>query len=146
MPRRRLPSLLLALTAAGSTTGCSAELLLGQSELWWLWGAAPLLGFAFLGGAFVFFKRRGQVERWDLASTADEPSAQAILYWLVGVWFIFSIAFAVLNFRLEIDPGQALKNLGLWVVGSLVGSLVGLVAGLNAAEPRPYVPDPRKGA
>lgn len=140
---RLLP--IVAIAIATGTAGCRAEELLGQAENLWLWAVAPFVGFAFVGGTLIHLSRRRQIASWDLRQAPSEPTAQRILWWMVVTWIVLSILFAFLNFRFEIDPGQTLKNIGFWVVGSVIGAFLGLVGGLNTAEPHSYRPDPRKG-
>lgn len=143
---RTKPLLPIMLAIAALSGGCSFEELLGQSELTLLWAVAPFLGFALVGGLLVHMRRRGQIRHWDLAHSPAEPTAQRILWSMVVIWILLSIGFAVLNLRLPIDPGQALMNIGLWVVGSILGGLLGLMVGLNTAEPRRYTPPKQGGA
>jgi len=133
MSRSRNLLLLMIFSAA-----CRPEELLGQAENDWLWAVAPFLGFLFVGGSLVYLGRDRQLASWNLRPDPREPSANGILGLMVVAWIGFGIAFTVLNFRFEIDPGQVLWNIVHWLVGSVVGALLGLLGGLRFAEPRPY--------
>lgn len=123
------------------STGCRGEEILGQSEFTLLWLIASFLAFALIGGVLTHLRRKTQIDNWDLRTSPDEPETRNILRSTVAAWIILGIVFAVVNLKLDIDPSQALKNIGFWIVGSLLGSLVSLVVGLNTAEPRRYAAD-----
>ncbi|HYO11898.1 MAG TPA: hypothetical protein VE685_01740, partial [Thermoanaerobaculia bacterium] len=54
--------LAMALVGAGCSTGNPVT-----SDQWtWLWLAVPLLGFGLAGFFVVYYRRRSQMEMWDL--------------------------------------------------------------------------------
>lgn len=126
--------LLLATMGALFVTGCDSEVLLGSAEQMWLWLVVPLFGFILAGGVFVYVRRRGQLDAWDLRKHPTEPTVKGILVATVVVGLLLAIVFAVYNIRLEIDPRQKLWNIGLWFLGTLLGTAVALLLGLNRAE------------
>lgn len=126
--------LLLAMMGALFVTGCDSEALLGSAEQMWLWLVVPLLGFVLAGGVFVYVRRRGQLEAWDLRKDPTEPTVKGILMTTIVIGLLLAIVFAIYNVRLEIDPRQKLWNIGLWFLGTLLGTSVALLLGLNRAE------------
>lgn len=131
----RISNLALAL-AAVFFSGCSADEFLMSNRWTWLWAVAPLVGIAFLGGAFVLSKRKKQLKNWDLATSPEEPGVMSIMVWLAVAAFVLAIAFAIYNLFLDfIDPAQLALNIGAWVIGSIIGTAVAFLVGLKLAEP-----------
>lgn len=133
---RQQARLLLTALAALSLSACDAEALLGSAEQMWLWLAVPLLGFLLVGMILVYVRRRSQLEVWDLRDNPTEPAVKGILLTTIIVGLVLAVAFAVYNFRLDIDPRQKLWNIGLWFLGTTLGTSVALLLGLNRAERR----------
>jgi len=128
--------LLSTVMAALSLTACDAEAILGSADQMWLWLVAPLLGFVLVGASLVYFQRRAQLEAWNLQRDRTEPTVKGILLTTIVIGLILAVAFAVYNFRLEIDPRQKLWNIGLWFLGTSVGTPVALLLGLHRADRR----------
>lgn len=126
--------LLLATLAPLPLTACDTEALLGSTEQMWLWLVVPLVGFLVAGAILVYVRRRTQLERWDLRENPTEPAVKGILVTTIVIGLVFAIAFAIYNFRLEIDPRQKLWNIGLWFLGTILGTSVALLLGLTRAE------------
>lgn len=126
--------LLLTTMVALAATGCDAEALLGSADQMWLWLLVPLLGFVLVGAIVVYVRRRSQLEAWDLRTSPTEPTVKGILLTTIVVGLILAVAFAIYNFRLEIDPRQKLWNIGLWFLGTILGTSLALIFGLTQAE------------
>lgn len=126
--------LLFLAMAASSLTACDSQALLGSAEQMWLWLVVPLLGFVLVGAVLVYFRRRAQLEAWDLRVNPTEPTVKGILLTTIVVGLVLAVVFAIYNFRLEIDPRQKLWNIGLWFLGTSLGTSVALLVGLTRAE------------
>ena len=123
--------LLLVLSA------CSADDLLGADDRTWLWLVTPLVAVALAGSIVVSWRRRDQLESWSLSDDATDPGVRRLLFGTLGVGLFLILAFVVLNFRLEIDPDQRLRNIVLWILGTTLGCLGAVFIGLKTAEPSP---------
>jgi len=126
--------LLLVAMMALLLTACDAQALLGSAEQMWLWLVVPLFGFLLVGAVLVYFRRRAQLEAWDLRTNPTEPTVKGILLTTIVIGLVLAVAFAIYNFRLEIDPRQKLWNIGLWFLGTSLGTSVALLVGLTQAE------------
>jgi len=124
---RLLPasSLVLSLTAR------NAEALFGSSDRMWLWLVAPFLGFLLVGAGLVYSRRRVQARAWDARREPGELAVKGVLLTAILMGLAVAIAFAVYNYRLEIDPRQKIWNIGLWFLGTTVGIWLALVLGLK---------------
>jgi uncharacterized membrane protein YbhN (UPF0104 family) len=130
----RQTRLLLTAMAAFSLTACDSEALLGSAGQMWLWLVVPLLGFVLVGAVLVYFRRRAQLEAWDLRRDPTEPAVRGILLTTIVIGLVLAVAFAIYNFRLDIDPRQKIWNIGLWFLGTSLGASVALLLGLTRAE------------
>lgn len=126
--------LLFAAMAALSLTACDSEAILGSAEQMWLWLVVPLLGFLLVGAVLIYVRRRAQLEGWDLRRDPTEPTVKGILLATIVIGLVLALAFAIYNFRLEIDPRQKIWNIGLWFLGTTLGTSVALLLGLTRAE------------
>lgn len=125
--------LAMALVGAGCSTGNPVT-----SDQWtWLWLAVPLLGFGLAGFFVVYYRRRSQMEMWDLRVEPREPTPRGIILWMWGTAGSTILLFAVYNLLLEMDGDQKLSNIVLWIFGTIVGAALALYLGLRMAEPRP---------
>jgi len=126
--------LLFLAMAALSLTACDTQALLGSAEQMWLWLVVPLFGFVLVGAVLIYVRRRAQLEAWDLRTNPTEPTVKGILLTTIVIGLLLAVAFAIYNFRLEIDPRQKLWNIGLWFLGTSLGTSVALLVGLTQAE------------
>jgi len=123
-------SLVLSLTAR------NAEALFGSSDQRWLWLVAPFLGLLLVGLGLVYSRRRVQARAWDARREPGELAVKGILLTTILVGLAVAIAFAIYNYRLEIDPRQKIWNIGLWFLGTTLGTSLALLLGLRRADRR----------
>lgn len=129
-------ALLALLALALLATGCSTENPVTSDQWTWLWLAVPLLGFGLAGFFVVYYRRRSQMEAWDLRVEPKEPTPRRIILWMWGTAGSTILLFAVYNLLLEMDGDQKLSNIVLWIFGTIVGAALALYLGLRMAEPR----------
>lgn len=117
-------------------TGCSLNDAMSSDQWTWLWLVIPSLGFLLAGFPIVFYRRKGQIESWDLRVSPDQPSPRGIvLGTLIAAGGIAS-TFSIYNLLIEAAGGQKGLNIGLWILGTIVGATLALYLGLRLAEPK----------
>jgi hypothetical protein len=103
----------------------------------------PFLLFAAGGLSYAYYRRRGQLEDWDLREAPEEPSYQPIVVRIWSAAAVLAVAFGVYNVFLKgMDPRQKLVNIGLWLLGTLIGAALALYLGPRMAEPGPLAAPP----
>lgn len=137
----RLPSTLLPLTSLLLCSGCTVM----SSDQWtWLWLAVPFLGFGLAGFVLIFYKRRSQIEAWDLRYAIQEPSAKRIILWTICIAGIIAAIFSIYNILLDMDFKQKGFNIGFWLLGTIIGVALAIFLGLRLAEPQSLPDEPRR--
>lgn len=119
--------LAFAAVATLSLTACDAEALLRSSDLSWLWLVVPLASFLLVGVSLVYARRPMQSQALHLRSDPAEPRVKGILLAAIVIGLALAVAFAIYNYRLEIDPRQKIWNIGLWFLGTSFGTSLALV-------------------
>lgn len=133
----------LAATLALALGGCQLDEALRGDRWTWIWLVVPLLGLGLAGFVVVHYRRKAQMEAWDLRMSPGEPSAKRIVLQTIFAVGTIAVLFVVYNFTLgEMDPTQRLMNVGLWLLGSILGTAAALWVGLKSAEPRGTLPGP----
>ena len=119
-----------------SLAGCQLNSTLTSDEWTWLWGTVPFLLFAVGGFSYAYYRRRRQLDSWDLRESPEEPSYLPIVVRIWSAAAAFGVAFAIYNVLLQgMDPRQKLVNIGLWLLGTLIGAALALYLGPRMAEP-----------
>jgi len=100
-----------------------------------LWAVLPLAIFGGGGWLFVFESRRGQLRRWDLSETPNDPGSSQIATRLVVAAIAVAVAFTSYDALLEgAGPWLRIENAALWLTGSAAGVVLALYLGLRSAE------------
>jgi hypothetical protein len=130
-PRPLLIAVFLAMS------GCRFDDMLRSDRQTLLWGIVPLLGFGLAGTILVYYRRRHQMESWDLQASPEEPSARRIVLTTMVIAGALALIFAGYNLYVPaMKPLQQAFNIGYWLAGTVVGGAVALLVGLRLAEPR----------
>jgi len=91
----------------------------------------PLLGFLLVGVGLIYARRSLQARVWDVQREPRDLAVKGVLWTAILVGLAVALAFAVYNYRLEIDPRQKIWNIGLWFLGTTLGTSLALVLGLR---------------
>ncbi len=136
-PRSSVPRAACLAAALLALSGCRFDDLLRNDRQTLIWALVPLLGFGLVGTVLVYYRRRQQMENWNLLASPEEPSARGIVLSTVVTAAVIALAFTTYNLVLPaIKASQELFNIGYWLLGTLTGGTAALLVGLRSAEPR----------
>jgi hypothetical protein len=136
--RRRHRRLACLAAAALPLAGCRLDELLVNDRQTFLWFLLPLVGFGLVGATLIFYRRKRQLDEWDLRTSPEEPSSRVLVLTTFAVAAGVTIAFATYNlFAVHaLAPRQLMFNLAYWLAGTLAGGTVAVFVGRRAAEAR----------
>ncbi|HEV3458839.1 MAG TPA: hypothetical protein VHG32_19990 [Thermoanaerobaculia bacterium] len=138
LDRRRHWRLARLAAVALPLAGCRLDDLLVSDRQTFLWFLLPLVGFGLVGTTLIFYRRKRQLDEWDLRISAEEPNSRALVLTTFAVAAGITIAFATYNlFAVHaLAPRQLMLNLAYWLAGTLAGGTVAVFVGRRAAEAR----------
>ena len=121
-------------------SGCQGQL--GRLEMWlmddsytWMWVLPPLLAALLFGAPIVFGWRARQLSTWNLAVKPSSPSTSPQVIFVLAVGGVALLAFFGSHFAFPyIEPMQAWRNGGTWLLGTAIGTLTALLGGLKLSE------------
>lgn len=131
MPNRMLktaaPVLLVFLL-----TGCRE---IADDRLAWLWGVIPFILFGLGGGSWVAFRRRRELERWDLRAQPLPPDGSGTVIRLIVFASVLTLAFVTVDFSAAgAATSQKVTNLLWWCIVSIIAVPLALLLGRLIAE------------
>lgn len=113
-------------------TGCRE---IADDRLTWLWAVIPFVLFGLGGGTWVVFRRRRELERWDLRAQPLPPDGSGTVIRLIVFASVLTLAFVIVDFgAAEAANSQKVTNLLWWCVASIIAVPLALLSGRLFAE------------